>query len=285
MKLDPRAMIALTMMTACSVGTGDPAVGSNDSDLTGAPATLPACTIVRAFEATNIDAFYWSNEGVPAAVLAAAAGRPVSRAQLAMVGLVFAVELGPNQFALFDASGRALVSGDAVKREWSSADGARLACAGDDGAGCREEGSGEDEAHPEPLPPIDDCGDTSIAMKRAASPSPRFYALSATDRGLSAAHPTGCAQNTSFENKTDGMELCVFVTCANAARTATRCEDGAPATSASGVQGCCITGRGRATPTYDCPGSNTSESASFLLRVRRRSFSMTCLPFEVDYRF
>ncbi len=104
---------------------------------------------------------------------------------------------------------------------------------------------------------------------------------------LSGSDTTGAVLDTSFPLTTAGVELCVFVHCANAGAAVTPvegCNEGTKQKeAASGWEGCCATGPADPTPEWDCSG--TDDSADFLLRVSPTPSTTTCQAYSFSYRF
>jgi hypothetical protein len=137
------------------------------------------------------------------------------------------------------------------------------------------------------LPDTDDCdnNDKTLSGIMKGAVDVDFYKLSATDKGISISHPTGCALDTNFESETAGTELCVFARCKTSTTNAvTGCAAGAETTSEIGMKGCCAAAPGKALPIWDCDGNFDDDSADFFLRVRQINGDK-CLPYRVKYRF
>lgn len=104
---------------------------------------------------------------------------------------------------------------------------------------------------------------------------------------FSAADVSGAFLETSFPLTTAGVELCVFVHCANAGAAVTPVTDCSAGTkqkdNASGWEGCCANGPADPTPEWDCSG--TDDSADFLLRVSPTPSTTTCQAYSFSYRF
>ncbi len=102
---------------------------------------------------------------------------------------------------------------------------------------------------------------------------------------LSAADKTFCELDTRFESETQGTQICVFARCQNAtANPVTGCSAGTEATSDLGWKGCCATGPGAATPTWDCSGITDNDSADFYIRIKPTTAN-SCVKYAFKYRF
>jgi hypothetical protein len=138
------------------------------------------------------------------------------------------------------------------------------------------------------LPDTDDCDNNLKAVSGVANGGVDvdFYALQATDKGISFEHPGGCSLDTDFESETAGTEICVFARCRNATENAvTGCAEGTETTNAIGMKGCCAAGPGKAVPQWDCSGITDNDSADFFISVKQINHGEQCLPYKFKYRF
>jgi hypothetical protein len=104
---------------------------------------------------------------------------------------------------------------------------------------------------------------------------------------LSGADVSFAELDTGFPLTTPGVELCVFVHCANAGGAVTPvtgCNAGTKQIEpASKWEGCCATGPSDPTPAWDCSG--TDDSSDFLLRVSPTPSTSACQAYSFSYRF
>jgi hypothetical protein len=146
-------------------------------------------------------------------------------------------------------------------------------------ASCVDESDpGEVMSNATVLASIDDCGKgySSVSGIANGTVDVDFYSLSGTDKAF-------CDRQTDFELQTDGLEFCVYVRCKNQSdNPVTGCSNGSSAAKSGDLAGCCVSGKGHATPSYNCSG--TDESASMFISVSQPSGD-ACLPYKFQYRF
>jgi hypothetical protein len=88
---------------------------------------------------------------------------------------------------------------------------------------------------------------------------------------------------TDIQNKTSGVEMCVFVKCKSGPTTMT-CATGAKTTApGTGTEGCCVTGPGTANPDWDCEGITDDDSADFFIRIKQTADK--CTNYSFSYVF
>ncbi len=164
---------------------------------------------------------------------------------------------------------------------------AAMETGGDDGGDDGEAGSlvcsgdmyepNDSEVTAYPLGSIDEC-DTSGSTLSAVSSGTAdvdWYEYSGTSTLTCTADPTATIDAV-------GLELCIFVICAEGTTTISSCTNGSPATSAAGTPGCCTTSTTSMTAQMSC--SSTTNAANVYMRVQQPS-SNQCVPYDLAYHF
>ena len=150
-------------------------------------------------------------------------------------------------------------------------EGGALVCSGD----AYEPNDTEVTAYP--LGSIDEC-DTSGSTLTAVSSGTAdvdWYEYSGTSTLTCTADPTATIDAA-------GLELCIFVICAEGTTTISSCTNGSPSTSAAGTPGCCTTSTTSMTAQMSC--SSTTNAANVYMRVQQLSSNM-CVPYDLAYHF
>jgi hypothetical protein len=150
-------------------------------------------------------------------------------------------------------------------------DGGSLVCSGD----MYEPNDTEVTAYP--LGSIDEC-DTSGSTLSAVSSGAAdvdWYEYSGTSTLTCTADPTATIDAA-------GLEVCIFVICAEGTTTISSCTNGSPSTSAAGTPGCCTTSTTSMTAQMSC--SSTTNAANVYMRVQQPSSNM-CVPYDLAYHF
>ncbi len=128
-----------------------------------------------------------------------------------------------------------------------------------------------------PLGSIDECDTSGSTLTAVSSGSADvdWYEYSGTSTLTCIADPTATIDAS-------GLEVCIFVICAEGTTTISSCTNGSPATSAAGTPGCCTTGTTSMTAQMSC--SSTTNAANVYMRVRQPSSNM-CVPYDLAYHF
>jgi hypothetical protein len=150
-------------------------------------------------------------------------------------------------------------------------DGGSLVCSGD----MYEPNDTEVTAYP--LGSIDEC-DTSGSTLTAVSSGTGdvdWYEYSGTSTLTCTADPTATIDAA-------GLEVCIFVICAEGTTTIASCTNGSPSMSAAGTPGCCTTSTTSMTAQMAC--SSTTNAANVYMRVQQPSSNM-CVPYDLAYHF
>lgn len=102
-----------------------------------------------------------------------------------------------------------------------------------------------------------------------------YHQVTVTDSSFGLLQP-------NITNATTGAELCAFVECLNNNTTSVTCSAGTAAVNEVGAAGCCVSGAGAVTPTWDCVGT-IDESSKVSFRVKNRSNA--CVDYSFSYVF
>jgi hypothetical protein len=135
---------------------------------------------------------------------------------------------------------------------------------------------GADEGAPLALAAIDDC-DKSVASLRgvvAGQFDVDTYKFRGNDTYL-------CRMAPKAVMSAPGVRLCMFVQCQAGTTNIASCTTGAPATSKTGLKGCCVDGPGEVNIDFDCNGS-LDDAADFYMRVDQPNANL-CVPYTVTY--
>ncbi len=151
---------------------------------------------------------------------------------------------------------------------------------GDDGSlGCTGDTyePNDTEVTAYPLGSIDECDSSGSTLTAVSSGTgdEDWYEYSGTSTLTCIADPTATIDAS-------GLEVCIFVICAEGTTTISSCANGSPSTSAAGTPGCCTTSTTSMTAQMSC--SSTTNAANVYMRVRQPS-SNTCVPYDLAYHF